>query len=221
MGRLQPVDAAERGRDADRAALVAAQRHRHFAQGDDGGTAGRRAARRITDAVRVVHRAAGAGVAAAGEAEIFAHRLADDRAAGIENARRDGRVDIRHIAFHRRGAVHHRHPGEADIVLERDPLALELAGSSALDLGLDVPGAVPVLLGHRPAAGQPRIADRRQLVRHPVERVIRLERRHQGFVMGGEIGRGKGKAELRRDLAQLLQCRDLDGIERHGPLRPS
>ena len=56
-------------------------------------------------------------MAAAGEAEILADRLADDRAAGVENARRDGRVDIRHIAFHRRGAVHHRHAGETDIVL--------------------------------------------------------------------------------------------------------
>jgi hypothetical protein len=91
--------------------LVAAQCHWHLTRRYHGGAAGGRAARRIAHAVRVVHRAGGAGVAAARKAEIFAHRLADDRAAGVEDARRDGGVDIRYIAFHRRGPVHHRHAG--------------------------------------------------------------------------------------------------------------
>src|SRR5215469_3831761 len=77
-------------------------------------------------------------------------------------------IDIRHIALHRRGAVHHRHAGEADIVFERDLLAFELAGGSTLDVGLDIPGAMPVLFRSRTAAREPRIGDGRQLVRHPV-----------------------------------------------------
>jgi hypothetical protein len=83
--------------------------------------------------------------------------------------------------------------------------ALELPGSSALDVGLDVPGAVPVLLGCGPPSGKTGIGDGRQLVRHSIEAVVRLERRHHGFVMGGEVGVGKGEAELCRHLAQLLQ----------------
>ena len=38
-------------------------------------------------------------MAAAGQTEIFAMGLADDRAAGIEYAGDDGRIDIGHIAF--------------------------------------------------------------------------------------------------------------------------
>src|ERR1700730_3918538 len=85
MRWLHPIHPAQRRRDADRAALIAAERHRHLAESDDGGTAGRRASRRIADPVRVVHRAACARMAAAREAEIFAHRLAGDRPAGVEN----------------------------------------------------------------------------------------------------------------------------------------
>src|SRR5215472_18384851 len=154
-----------------------------LARSDDGGASRGGAASRIAGAMRVVYRTGGTGVAAAREAEIFAHRLAGDRAAGVENARRDGGVDIRDIAFHWRGAVHHRHAGEADIVFERDPLAFEPAGKGALDLGLDVPGAVTVFLRRGAAARQPRIGDRRQLVRHLIEAVVRLECRRQSFVM--------------------------------------
>src|ERR1700730_1962884 len=150
MRWLHPINPAKRRRDADRAALIAAERHRHLAESDDGGAAGRRASGRVADPVRVVYRAAGAGMTAAREAEIFAHRLADDRPAGVENAGYHGRVEIGHIALHRRRAVHHRHPGEADVVLEGDFFALELARSGALDLGLDVPGSVAIVLGRRP-----------------------------------------------------------------------
>ena len=169
--------------------------------------------------MRIVYRPAGAGMTAAREAEIFAYRLAGDRPAGVENARRDGRVDIRDVALHGRSAIHHCHTGEADIVFQRDLLALEFAGGRTRDLGLDVPRAVPVLLGRGATAGQPRIADRGQLVRHLVKLVVSLESRQQALAMRGEIGLGKGEAELRRDLAQLLQCRRFYGIQRHGPLR--
>jgi hypothetical protein len=85
-------------------------------------------------------------VATTGKAEIFADRLADNRAAGVENARNDCRIDIRHVAFHCRGAIHHRHAGNAGIVLERDRLAFELAGGGTCDFRLDVPGTVPIFL---------------------------------------------------------------------------
>ena len=49
--------------------------------------------------MRIVHRTGRAGVAAARHAVIFAHRLAGDLAAGIEDALDDGGVDIGYVAF--------------------------------------------------------------------------------------------------------------------------
>ena len=39
--------------------------------------------------------------------------------------------------------------------------------------------------------------------------------------MGDEIGLREAEAEFRGDLAQLLQCRDLDRVERHRRPRPA
>lgn len=74
------------------------------------------------------------------------------RAASIENACRNRRVDIRDIAFERRRAIHHRDAREADVVLQRDLLAGEFAGASARHFGFDVPGAMRVFFdgGRRP-----------------------------------------------------------------------
>jgi len=52
-------------------------------------------------------------MAAARHAVIFAHRLAGDLAAGIENALDHCRIDFWHIAFQKLGADHHRHAGKA------------------------------------------------------------------------------------------------------------
>src|SRR5438105_9667298 len=104
-----------------------------------------------------MHGTGRAGVAAAGEAEIFAMDLAEDGAAGIEHASDDRRIGIGRITLERRGAVHHRHAREADVVLERDLLAGELAAGCALDLGLDVPSVILVLLAFGPIAGRARI----------------------------------------------------------------
>src|SRR3954451_24508236 len=112
-----------------------------------------------------MHRPGGAGMAGAGETEIFTMRLADDGAAGIENARHDGGVDIGRVALQRGSAVHHGHAGDADIVLDRDLLAGELAAWRPLDLGLDVPGVVFVLLAFGTIAGCPRILYRRHIIR--------------------------------------------------------
>ena len=65
-------------------------------------------------------------MATAGKAKIFANCLADDCAARVQNARCDRRVHIWHVALQRRRAVHHRHAGQAHIVLQYDLLSLEL-----------------------------------------------------------------------------------------------
>src|SRR5215472_7180882 len=105
--------------------------------------------------------------------------------------------------------------------------ARQILSLSAIFLPLSLPAAAPctsVLTyqapcrfsssGGRPA-GQAWIGDGRQLVRHPVELVVRLEGGAQRFVMRREIGVGKAKTELRRDLAQLLPCRDLHRVQGH------
>src|ERR1041384_3950647 len=106
---------------------------------------------------RVVHRQRLAGVAAARQAEALADRLADDLAAGVEDAGDQGRVDVGHIAFERRRAVHHRQAGDADIVLDDDRLAGQRAARLALDRGLPGPGVEPVLVMARAIAAGPRI----------------------------------------------------------------
>ena len=117
---LVPVDAAPAGGHADRAALVATERHVGLAGEHQHAAAGGRAAAGVAPLVRVIDHAGGSGGAAAVEAEVGVGGLADDGAAGIENPGHHCRVDVGHVAFEHRGAVHHRHAGEADIVLERD-----------------------------------------------------------------------------------------------------
>src|SRR5207237_6593223 len=90
---------------------------------------------RVADGPRV------AGVAAAGEAEVLADGLAQDRAAGVEDARDHGGVDLRRVALEHAGAVHHRDSGHADVVLDGHRLAREQAPGRALDLSPPVPGA--------------------------------------------------------------------------------
>jgi hypothetical protein len=82
-------------------------------------------------------------------------------------------------------------------------------------------GGPAVRISFAPAGSPVRTCDGRQLVRHPVDGVVRLERRHQGVVVGDEIGLREAEAEFRGDLAQLLQCRDLDRVERHRRPRPA
>ena len=72
-------------------------------------------------------------MAATGQAETFAMRFADNLRAGIEQARYDSRIKIGHKPFKRRGAVHHRHAGHHDVVLDGDALAAELSAGCAFD----------------------------------------------------------------------------------------
>src|SRR5262249_47424956 len=125
--RLHADDAAVARWNADRAGLVAADRHRDLAGGNECGRARRRAAGGEAALARIVHHAALAGVAAAGHAVVLADRLAGDLAAGVEDARDDRGVDVGHRAFEEARADHHRHPGEANVVLQRDALAGERA----------------------------------------------------------------------------------------------
>src|SRR4030095_1712803 len=103
------------------------------------------ATRRVAWLARVLHRARRARVTAAGEAEVFAVHLAQDRAAGVGQTRHDGRADVGNVAFEGRGAVHHGHAGQADVVLQRDPLAAQLARGCPRDLALVVPGVERVV----------------------------------------------------------------------------
>src|SRR5262249_24989053 len=96
---LQSDDAAMARRDADRAGLVAADRHIHFTGSDKRCAARRRSAGGGAAFARIVHRTGWTRMAAARHAVIFAHRLAGDLTAGIENALDQCRIDLRYIAF--------------------------------------------------------------------------------------------------------------------------
>ncbi len=120
----------------------------------------------------VMHRAGRVCMAAAGETKSLAMRLAQDRGTGIEHPGHDRRVQVGRIAFQRRGAVHHRHASQADIVLEHDGLAGERAGPRALNLGLHVPGVELVLLRQWLVAGCARISHARLLVRQRVDQPV-------------------------------------------------
>ena len=133
----------------------------------------------------------------------FAHRLAGDFAAGIENALDHCRIDLRHIAFQKLGADHHRHAGKADIVLERDTAAGELAARFALDRGLHVPSAVRVLLRRRSIESTARIFHRPQFVWRRVECGISVGQRRNDLLDGIEIGIARIHAELLYCLAQI------------------
>ena len=181
-GRLDADDAGHRRRDADRARLVAAERHVDLAGGDQRRAPGGGAARGVARVARAFGDVRGGCVAAAGDAEILAHRLAEDRRPRIEQPGDHACVHIRHVAFEHRGAVHHRDAGDAGAVLDGDRPALERAVRRALDPRLDVPAAMRVLrpVGARPRAA--RILDRRQIVRRLLDLVEGIdERRPEGL----------------------------------------
>ena len=210
MRRFHAVGAAERRGHADGAALVAADRHVHFAQRHQHGAAGRRAAGGIAHLVGVVHRPGGVGVAAAGQAERLAMGLADDRPAGIQNALDDGCVDLRHVAFQRRGAVHHRHAGQHDVVLQHDRPALEPALRGALHGGFHIPGVVRVLSPGRPVSRHAGIAHRGKIVRHRIDHIVGGDVRPHQFNERGDIGIAQRQPDFFGDVEQLGRGGNLD-----------
>jgi hypothetical protein len=114
-------------------------------------------------------------MAAAGEAEILAMRLAGDGGAGIQKTRHDGGVDLGHIAFESGGAIHHRHASDAYVIFDRHSFAFELTCGSTSDVGLAVPSVVLVFLTGRLVAGRPRVFDRRQGFVHGRDCIVRAD----------------------------------------------
>ena len=135
--------------------------------------AGGRAAGRVAVLVRVVHRADARWCGCRRRSRNTRTCALPTIVAPASSMRvHDGGVDIRDIAFERRGAVHHRHAGEADIVLHRDRLALQLAARRALDRRSSRTRRCSGF--PRPSDDIPACADshRRHFVRHPVDDVV-------------------------------------------------
>src|SRR3984957_20564665 len=99
-------------------------------------------------------------------------RLALDRRAGVQETRNDRGVDVGDIAFEGRGAVHHRHAGDADVVLDGDRLPLELAVLRALNVGLYIPGVERILFGARPIPGRAWISNDGNLVGQLIDDIV-------------------------------------------------
>ena len=210
------VDAAIGSRHANRATLVTADREIDLAGRDQRRAARGRTARRITVAMRVVHRPGKAGVRAAREAEHLAHGLADHRGAGIEQACDDGRVERGNEAFHGRRTVHHRHAGDADVVLDNHGLAGELAAGRAGDRGLDVPRAEFVLVRSGVVGLAAWVLDRGHEIGHFVDDVVGVEVGLKQL----PIGLGLGVVEV--DTETQSYCLNLAGrrtFDCHGELR--
>ena len=210
MRRLHAVAPRVRTRHADRAALVAADRHLDFAGAHERRAAARRTPRRIADLVRVVHRPRRRRVAAAREAKVLAVRLADDGAAGVEDARDHRRIDVGHITFERRRAVHHRHAGQTDVVLQHDALAGQRAIGRALHLRLDVPRTERVLAGARPRAGRARVAHFGQVVGQLFDPVIGLHRAFEHVEVLADLALRHAHVQRADDLLQLLDRGSFD-----------
>ena len=166
---------------------------------------------RIAHAPGIVHGTRRIGVAAARETEKLAMRLADDRAAGIENARDDGCIDVGRIAFKRRCAVHHRYAGKTDIVLQRDALAFERARGGAAHLAFHIPGIERVFVRTGLIARRARILHLRQIVGKGVDAIIGLEGRFHLAQKSRKIGIAHGHVEIADDPAQLIQGRAANG----------
>src|SRR5260221_13669978 len=81
--------------------------------------------------VWIEHRTGIGGVAAAGEAEVLAHGLPHNFAAGIQNAGDNGGIELRCVSLQHRGAIHHRHARHTHVVLDSDALACQNAPSKA------------------------------------------------------------------------------------------
>jgi hypothetical protein len=149
VGRLEADDAAVRRGDADRTALVAADREVSVAGRDHDATAARRSATRPRRIVRVAHGTGRSRVAPCGYAQVLADCLADDLAAGGEDPPHDGRVDVRDVITQRRRAVHHRDAGERDVVLQRDGASREGTDVRLTDRAAPAPRAERVVRGRR------------------------------------------------------------------------
>jgi hypothetical protein len=213
--RLVATAAAPRRRQADRAALVAAQRHVGLAGDHDRGAAVRRRPAQVGGIVRVG--GLGLGIArqpAAVEAEGGDRRLADDVGAGVEQARYHRRVLAGHVALEDRRAVEHRDVGDADVVLDADGAPRKRALRRAGDGAPPAPAVRRVLRAGRPVAGVgARVLDGQRLVLELVEPGVARRRRLGERVEGLDLLLREVELEGAGDLGELLAGRWLD---RHG-----
>src|SRR5256885_16495121 len=100
--------------------------------------------------MRIAYHPARAGMACAGEAQVFAGRLARDGAASIENSRHHGGIEFWNVTFEQGRTVHHRNAGNAYVVLDRELFAGQQPFRAGADLSLPVPGAVRIFGSRRP-----------------------------------------------------------------------
>ena len=215
----QAHDPAPGGGDADRAALIAAEGDVHFSAGDGRGGAGGRPARHMIPVVGVQGAPVVADTAQARPApgELLHLELADDRPAGVENARHDGGIEVRNVAVHEMRAERQGHPGDADVVLESDGLAPQWAMVRARDAALPDEDIQGILVLRRPVAritiGEP---ERRAMLLEAqlVEHLERVDGGHHPRVHDPRLGGREIEAE---GLAVRLHLVDVGSPEHPCP----
>ncbi len=132
--------------------------------------------------------------------------FASNLGAGVQHARDDGGIEVGDVTLQRRRAVHHRHAGEHDIVLERDGLALELAARGALHGRFAVPGVARIFLRRGLIARRARIFHLRHFVGHGAHEIVGFDRALHQSAERGDIFIGQRKAALLGDAAKLGWC---------------
>ena len=155
MGRPQPVEAAERCGDADRAAGVAAEREVAGARRRGRGRPARRTAGNAPRRAQVGRRSVMGIHAGDAEEQFIADGLADDGGAGSENLRDRCRIGARRSMGGKPGRVAGSGPRARDVVhvLDGSGQARERPGAAARDRRSEIMGnekrAAPVLVLHR------------------------------------------------------------------------
>ena len=157
-------DPAERGGNADGAALVAAEGDVDLARGHGRARTRRRSAGHVLAVVRIEGPAVIADGPTGAEAatQPIHHVLADDGAARLQDAGDHGGVEVGNEAVEGKGAEAHRHSGDRDMVLEADRLILQQTFGSALDAALPHPGIEGVFVWTRPPTRFPAGRDHRR-----------------------------------------------------------
>ena len=176
--RLHAVDAAIGFGHADRPARDAAAGHVHFPGGDEGCRAPRRTACGIAHLVRVVHHSCRIGMAAAGEANILAVRLALYGRASIEE-------------------LFHDCPTARPSCLRACPLPHPGCGTCSTRRCTRFPHL----------AGNVRIAYLRKVVREAVDDIVRVNAAGYEADERLYVVLAQGQTDLVREIAQLLRSR--------------
>ena len=119
---------------------------------------------------------------AAGQAIVLADGFAENHPTGVEHARNDSSVLIGNEVGVDGRAVHHRHSGDADIVLDGDAFAFELAAAGALDSAFPIPGVVGILRRARTDQIAARILDGQHRCRERIDQIEIVD--HTGHELG-------------------------------------